>query len=200
MRLVRVCYHFRHALRQSYFGFLSPLSSVRPWAKPEPSCVAYVSGRQSYFGTKLRLALGAVSFGKIGVVVLPCKRCCKRITWVFHSFEFSYTHRLEHLQKHGRRFCSRTPCVPGLFVVVCSSSGFRWVCACKQPSQMACALHAQLRPNVVPEYTSSHPYFMLALLLTICTLGWASNTLRYRRCSVYVWARALIIVYWSSAS
>ena len=48
----------------------------------------YVSGRQSYFGTKLKLALGAVSFGKIGVVVLPCKRCCKitlgfSLLWIF---------------------------------------------------------------------------------------------------------------------
>ena len=114
-----------------------------------------------------------------------------RLLGVFHSFEFSYTYRLEHPQKHGRGFCSRTPWFSGLFVVVCSSSGFRWVNACKQPLQMACALHVLLRPNVVPEYTSSHPYFMLALLLTVCTLGWAPSTPRYRRCSVYFWARPL---------
>ena len=64
------------------------LSSARPWAKSEPSCVICVSGRQSYFGTKLRLVLGAVSFGKIGVVVLPCKRCCKNSGFFFTPSNF----------------------------------------------------------------------------------------------------------------
>ena len=186
---------FRHALRQSYFGFLSPLSSAQPWARPEPSFVIMsavdkvISARN--WGWRSALCHSGksewLSSHANGVV---------RLLGFFHSFEFSYTYRLEHLrQKHGRRFCSRTPWVPGLFVVVCSSSGFRWVCACKQLSQMACVLHVQLRPNVVPEYASSHPYFVLALLLTVCKLGWASNTLVYRRCSVYFWARPLIIVF-----
>ena len=189
--------HCRHALRQSYFGFLSPLSSTRPWAKPEPPCLIMSAVDKVISARNWGWRSSLCHSGKSEWLSCHANGVVRGLLGFFHFFQFLYTYRLEHPQKHGRGFCSRTPWVPGLFVVVCSSSGFRWVCACKQPSQMAWALHVLLRANVVPEYTSSHPYFVLALLLTVCKLGWASNTPRYRRCSVYLWARPLIINnYW----